>query len=185
MKTIVFLTALLLGSIQLQARNNDDRVDKYSPDGSIYYKGIVETASRGNGPSGKTAKTWIKNIQVFDLTTGESWKVFFRDFGKGFSISKLVIEHPFVESDLFYSRRENEIFKNRVHKAKSKDRILIVVRDIGREEDILWVANKRGKELQEIATVAQDQDWHIDVGNQKIRVFTKRANKYSMKEYDW
>ena len=185
MKTIVFLITLLLGWTQLQARDNRNMVDEYSPERDIYYKGIGELVEDGNSSSKKSAKRGIKNIQVFDLKTGDSWKVFFRDFGPNFTIRDLVVERPLVKDDLYELQRDKGVLKNRGKKVKANDRILIIVRDIAEERDILWRANKKGKELKAIAIVGVGESWHIDVGNKKIRVFTRKADKYGMKEYDW
>lgn len=49
----------------------------------------------------------------------------------------------------------------------------------------LWRTHKKGHLLQRIAVLPAHAHWHIDVGNQSIRVLHQHARSVSIEEFSW
>ncbi|MEM7792692.1 MAG: hypothetical protein AAF546_14905 [Verrucomicrobiota bacterium] len=180
--TIVF--AILFASLSLSAGYSPTGISEYFSDGKVYYRGIYEDQEERRLLSSKMSSSRCVNLQVFDLDVGKTSKVFEKDLRKNRSITGIVFERPLSPSsqNLYFGGGH---FQNQKVGSNVKDRIIIIVYDSEKETSSLWSANRLGKELKEITQVTKFEDWHIDLTNQKIRVFSKRSDSYQMREYPW
>ena len=182
MKKIILLL-FVLTSASLNAAYSQRGINEYFSDGKVYYRGILENQEERGFLSSKTSHSRCVNLQVFDLDSGKTWKVFDRNLGKNLSITDIVFERPVEDSQrmLFNNGR----FENQKISDNAKNRIIIVVYDSQRRSSSLWSADRLGKDLKELTRVSETESWHIDSTNQKIRVFSRHSDSYQMREYPW
>lgn len=154
------------------------QVDYYSPDGGLYYRGVQETKDESRSFISKSSHSWVKNVQVFDLKSGDTWMIFAKDLSSHQSVTDVVFER----TEPSISTRS---LRNAGESKNPKDRLLVIVVDSELRVEELWTANMKGENPRKIAAVSEKQDWHIDVLNGKVRVFSKTETGFQMHEYEW
>ncbi|WOO41634.1 hypothetical protein [Rubellicoccus peritrichatus] len=178
---ISFLSLMLIHLPFAAGYYGSGNINKYSADGDTYYRAISEDES-GGLLSSKSSSDRVMNIQVFDVLSGGTWKVFENNLPNGDAIVDLIFEVRDSEGNIV---PDGNRLQNIDIKRDLKSKILIVVRNAKSGNESLWTAYENGKGVRRITVVGKKQDWHIDLKNQKIRVFTRTADKYRMDAYDW
>ncbi|ADE53686.1 hypothetical protein [Coraliomargarita akajimensis] len=188
MNHIKCILALLLFALPVSSfAKTPVELNRYSSDGSTYYRGLPAVRhGEKNGIFGgalNTSSSRARNLAVYDLESGKSWKVFKPDLGEERSIVELVMEPAAFRG--YIANTDDGRFQNGPVRRDAKDRMLLVVFNSKDKTYSLWATNKQGKELQKLTTFAKDCDWHIDLRNQKIRIFTGQNEGLLLDSYDW
>lgn len=182
----IVLTFAIMSATAAEKIGYSNAMDGYSPDGKFYYAGIRASGnskglSKGLFSMGKGGDT-ILNVQIFDLARNTSKKLFPKDLRDGLTVLSILFPpHPDTGSGNRYFRNVNPVGDG------PKKALLLVflpgTTQKSRKE--LWSMQQDGGHLKKITEVPHGKRWHVDVANQKIRVFTMTGDAITQETFDW
>lgn len=190
MKTIkLFVTLfLILGCVSAQSADYyfGSIIDDYDPASGLYYRSInKKEESHGLLSSAQEASS-IVNISIFDPVT-EVTNTLFPESFEG-TINFLLYESTFRDGMIqFFGTANSNYVKNNnsVSKRELRNKLLIFVRKPGQTGSVLYVSDKRGRNLTMLASLPQGASWHLDVRNAKIRIVSQVGTKIRIENLEW
>lgn len=162
-----------------------DRIDTYDPVTGLYYRAVVTEDDRGFTLDSKGGSQAV-NIAVFDPSNG-AVSLLFKERVPG-AVQVVVFEAGFKDGAMVFSGGEHAPYIKNNHgisKREPKAKLLAAVRDKDNKSTILYVADKTGANLKQIAVVPSNADWHLDVKNSKLRVVRQTGNTVKLDSYEW
>jgi hypothetical protein len=188
MKANKLSLAVFILAVCLSARAGDyysGFIDDYDSSSGLYYKSVIKkTDSRGVFSSASDQP--IVNVAIFDPASGATKTVFTESING--VITTILFESGFRDGSIqfnggshAYSAKNN----TSVAKREPRDKLLIAVRKPGDAGSELLVSDKRGRNVVRVAVVPQGANWHIDVGNSKIRVVSQVGTQIKIESVEW
>jgi hypothetical protein len=149
--------------------------------------------------------TEVLNYVIFEPTSGKQKLIFPDNFNSIitcilFECAYDSLNHRMIMSnengrgiydqfDFYYGNREQNIVNNLCLPNRTPvDRILFVINPKGGSVAVreIWTCKKDGAELKKIDSFKEDDDfWHIDLLNKKIRIIIQKEKEAQIKEYEW
>ena len=80
--------------------------------------------------------------------------------------------------------RQNIFLNNSISKRPVKNKLLFKVR-LDRKNYEIWESTKTGTNLKKLFTCSEDDDWHVDVGNEIIRLIRQLGSEVKIEEFPW
>lgn len=164
---------------------NQSQIDTYDPSTGLYFKAVERrNEDRGLMSSAADGPTTV-NINIFDPTSGKS-RLLFKEPPRG-TITVVMFEASFKDGVIEFVGDESSHVKNNksVAAREPKGKVLVAVKDAGSKRTVLLVADKRTGNPTPVASVADGDDWHIDVRNAKIRVVHQNGRTLKIDSYEW
>jgi hypothetical protein len=164
---------------------NPSQIDTYDPSSGLYFKAVEKAREDRGFMSSKGYGPVAVNINVFDPASGKSWLLFNEPVGG--MITAVIFESGYKDGSIEFGGQEASFVKNNklVPSRDPKGKVLVAIRSPEKKETTLLVADKRSGNPTPVATVADGNDWHIDVKNSKIRVVHQTGQAIKIDSYEW
>jgi len=162
-----------------------------------FYIGINKT-SKGMFSKSEKVDFEIANYLIYDPTSGKKKLIFPEDFDS--PITFIVFEFGYdsikhrmnLSTDIGYERNygytvDNTINNFGISNRAAVDKILFIVNPNGGAPGLreIWTSKKDGSDLKKIDSIKIEDNWHIDLLNQKIRIIIQKGKNTEIKEHTW
>ena len=155
----------------------------YDDDTGLFYLPIQNSPNSTGMFSSKSARR-VNNILFFDPTTETQSYLFKRSSVwdvKHFTFETNVHKSGEIE---FFGSSYQVLNKPKTSNRVLKDLLLIITAEEESELLTMWYATKKGQNLRKVHMFSENDEWHIDLKNAKVRFVTKDKD-VSFKSIDW
>ena len=144
-------------------------------------------------PSGKSsfrrnkAELPYSNLIIWDIAQQQQTQLFSDAVANQERIQRLLFETNYDEQQqaIVFNHTAALLNNTAIQPRAIKDKILIETYHQEAETTHLWTATKQGNQLQKVATLDKCTTWHLDVGNQVIRLIKHHPTTVDITEYPW
>jgi len=160
-----------------------NQVDTYDPATGLYYKAVLNREDRGFMSKGSSDA--VVNIAISNPAT-KSVALLFKEPLQG-SITSVVFETGYKDGGIEFYGANSPYVKNNlgIPNRSPRNRLLVAVRDVKKEETALFVSEKDGNNLKKLIVFPERDNWHIDVRNSKLRVVHQLGNTIEIESIEW
>jgi len=111
---------------------------------------------------------------IFNIDyTEEAYTYGYDKFQSIFNDEKKCISEPYIFNNCSLNKRP------------LNDKILILLFDDDSDLYTIYTSKLDGTDLKLIIQFSEDDDWHLDLKNNKIRVFIQKGIKSNLAEFEW
>lgn len=127
------------------------------------------------------------NLIIWDIAQQQQTQLFSDAIANQEHIQRLLFEINYDEKQqsIVFNNTATLLNDKTIAPRPIKDKILIETYHQEAEKTHLWTASKQGKQLQKVAALDKDSTWHLDVGNQIIRLIKHHPTTVDITEFAW
>jgi len=67
----------------------------------------------------------------------------------------------------------------------TKNKILIITTNRDDKKETIWICDKTASNISKITALNENDSWHLDLKNNKIRIIRQKGLNSSVEEYEW
>lgn len=147
-------------------------------------------------PAHKGKKAFLKkeekeedynNIVLWEIGTQKKHFLFGNDIALTQQIRGFYFEHSYneQEQEIVFNREVTQINYKKLPQRTPKD--LLFIETVHPETKViqLWYANKKGQGLKKIAQLSNNAEWHLDMGNDLLRIIQHKKRDVIIQEIPW
>jgi len=164
-------------------------IDTYDESTNMYYKSINNKNTKDKDEKSMFSKIKQPSSKVINLaiinTQEDTYKLLFNRNEE--------VNISFIQFEMLYDEKNQKIkfedehlhIRNNknIERRGMKDKLLIGLKVDETLE--LWVSDKKGNSLAKIVRLNEDESWHLDVKNSKIRVISAVNSEFLMQSFEW
>lgn len=159
-------------------------LDNYDQNKGLYFNFITRFIENNNLISSRST-TENQNIFIYNINTKKSKLLFDRYYGE---ITKVLIETNYNDTQQQYNTLGGGVsIKNNEHLSKRTihDNFLIETYNNAQKQYTVWQASKTTLIPSVLFSYSQPAYWHVDMAQQKIRLFTPNSHGFNVDEFAW
>lgn len=129
----------------------------------------------------------FSNLFIWDINTQTKSALFSDEIATTEKIQRILFEKEYDEKEqcLLFNSDAHLFNKTNLPYRNLKNKLLIETYHFESEKYHLWLSNKQGKDLSKIATIGRNTQWHLDVGNSRIRIIQHLKTDIHVQEISW
>jgi len=164
-------------------------IDTYDDSTNIYYKSISNKITKDKDEKSMFSKIKHPSSKLINLaiinTQEDTYKLLF-NCNEEVSISFIQFEMLYDEENKKIKFEDEHLYirnNKNIERRGMKDKLLI---GLNIDETLeLWVSDKKGNSLIKLVRLNEDESWHLDVKNSKIRVISAVNSEFLMQSFEW
>jgi len=129
----------------------------------------------------------FSNLFIWDINTQTKSALFSDEIAQTEQIQKILFEKEYDDqnqcilfnSEAYVFNKENIPYRN------LKNKLLLETYHPESDKHHLWLSNKQGNDLSKIATLGINTQWHLDIGNNRIRIIQHLKTDINIHEISW
>jgi hypothetical protein len=127
------------------------------------------------------------NLILWDVATQQKKFLFDEETALSHNILAFYFEQRYREEEgyLTFNRQLSKINYLHLPKRAPNEVLLIETAPHTSKERCLWMCDKRGQHLQQVALLEWGWDWHLDMGNQVLRILEHELRDVNIREIPW
>lgn len=131
--------------------------------------------------------TAFSNLFIWDINTQQKTKLFSDRIAKEEQIQKIIFEQGYSENEqqIIFNTNVQLLNNQDIPLRQLKNNLLIESYHSESETHKLWMTNKFGEDLRQIAVLSRRTQWHLDVGNNVVRIFKHSDRDVEIQELPW
>jgi len=129
----------------------------------------------------------FSNLFIWDINAKTKTPLFSNEVATTEQIQKILFEKEYDdETQQFLFNSETHLLnQQKLSYRKLKNKLLIETYHPESDKHHLWVSNKQGSDLSKIAIIDINTQWHLDVGNNMIRIIEYLKTDVAIQEIPW
>lgn len=129
----------------------------------------------------------FSNLFIWDINAQTKSTLFSEEVASTEKIQGVLFEKEYVESSqsLLFNSDANLLNKENIPYRNLKNKLLLETYHSESGKYHLWLSNKQGNDLSKIATIGKNTQWHLDVGNNVIRIIQHLKTDINIQEIPW
>lgn len=132
-------------------------------------------------------KEQYSNLLIWDIDNQEKYFLLDEQIASTHSIRNFYFEHHYNEKEqcIVFNKELTKINYSPLPQRALKQLLLIETMHLETQTIHLWYADKKGQHLALVAQLLKDYDWHLDMGNNVLRVLEHQKQDTNIREIPW
>lgn len=129
----------------------------------------------------------FSNLFIWDINAQTKSALFSNEIAATEKIQRILFEKEYDDTNqsLLFNSDTHLINKGTIPYRNLKNKLLIETYHLESGKHHLWLSNKQGNNLSKIATIGINTQWHLDVGNNTIRIIQHLKSDINIQEIAW
>lgn len=129
----------------------------------------------------------FSNLFIWKINEQQKSKLFSDKVAQEEQIQKIIFEKDYNEKEqqIVFNTDMHLLNYKEIPFRHPKNHLLVETYHKDSETHHLWLSNKQGQNLKQIATLISGTQWHLDVGNSMIRILKHSNRDVEIQEIAW